>query len=280
MQGLEGDASSGAAAFAAELIEADARAVTLAPIAARAPGFDLAAAYEVQACINRERFAAGWHLVGRKIGFTNRGIWPLYGVDAPMWAPLFDRTVRNTESGRAVVSLAGTVQPRIEPEILFCLAAPPPAGLTEPAQVLRYVAWYAHSVEIVQSHFPGWKAQLPDFCADNACHARLVVGPSRKIAAGRDAQTIDGFANCRVALMHSGRVMQEGRGGNALGHPLLALAHLADVLAAQMRMPRLAAGEIVSTGTLTDAWPVAAGQTWSTRFTGLDVQDLEIEFLA
>ena len=31
-------------------------------------------------------------MVGRKIGFTNRGIWPLYGVDAPMWAPLFDRT--------------------------------------------------------------------------------------------------------------------------------------------------------------------------------------------
>ncbi|OGA00498.1 MAG: hypothetical protein A3H35_11250 [Betaproteobacteria bacterium RIFCSPLOWO2_02_FULL_62_17] len=268
------------AAIAAELIEAEARAATLAPIAARTPGFDLAAAYRVQAEITRQRLASGWRMVGRKIGFTNRGIWPLYGVDAPMWAPVFDRTVIHTETGRARVSLAGTVQPRIEPEILLCLAAPLPAGLTEPAQVSPYVAWYAHSVEIVHSHYPGWKAQLADFCADNACHARLLVGPARKVAAGKHAQTIADFENCQVALMHSGRVMQEGRGGNALGHPLLALAYLADVLAAQTRMPALAAGEIVSTGTLTDALPVAPGETWSTRFSGLEVQDLDIEFLA
>jgi len=280
MQGIDGAADPSAAAIATELIDAEARAATLAPIAARTPGFDLAAAYAVQACITRRRLAAGWRMVGRKIGFTNRGIWPLYGVDAPMWAPLFDRTVLGTESGRSAVSLAGTVQPRIEPEILFCLATPLPAGLTEPAQVLPHIAWYAHSVEIVHSHFPDWKAQLPDFCADNACHARLLVGPARNIAAGGDAQLLSRLRDCRVELMRAGKTLQEGRGGNALGHPLLALAYLADVLAAQMHMPALAAGEIISTGTLTDALPVAPGEIWSTRFSGLDVQDLHIEFLA
>ena len=267
-------------AIAAELNKAEACATTLEPIAARSAGFDLAAAYRVQAAMNRRRLAAGWRMVGRKIGFTNRGIWPLYGVDAPMWAPLFDRSVIRTDTHCASVSLAGTVQPRIEPEILFCLSAAPPAGLTAPAQVLPYVSWYAHSVEIVQSHFPGWKAQLADFCADNACHAKLVVGPARRVEEGGAAQLVAELENCRVKLLHSGRVLQEGRGGNALGHPLLALAHLADVLAEQPQMPGLAAGEIISTGTLTDALPVAPGETWSTRFSGIDIQDLDIEFLA
>jgi 2-oxo-3-hexenedioate decarboxylase len=42
----------------------------------------------------------------------------------------------------------------------------------------------------------------------------------------------------------------------------LALAHLVQVLASQPAAPLLAAGEIVTTGTLTDAWPVTPGETW------------------
>ncbi len=266
--------------LAAELMDAEARAVTLAPITARTPGFDLAAAYAVQAAITGARLARGWRLIGRKIGFTNRGIWPLYGVDAPMWAPLFEQTVIHANNGSAEVSLAGTVQPRIEPEILFCLAAPPPAGLRRPEEVLPYVAWYAHSIEIVQSHYPGWKAALPDFCADNACHACLVLGPSYAVASADAAQLIAQLENCSVSLIQNGVPRFEGRGGNALGHPLLALAHLCDVLGMQPEMPPLAAGEIISTGTLTDALPVAPGEIWSTRFKGLDVMDLEIRFAA
>ena len=264
--------------LAAELMDAEARGVTLPPIVARTPGFDLEASYAVQARITRERLARGWSLIGRKIGFTNRNIWALYGVDAPMWAPLFEQTVIRAENGIAEVPLAGTVQPRIEPEILFCLAGSPPAGLRRPEEVLPYVAWYAHSIEIVQSHYPRWKAALPDFCADNACHARLVLGPARAVASANAAALIAQLENCRVSLIQNGVPRLEGRGGNALGHPLLALAHLCDVLGAQHQMPPLATGEIISTGTLTDALPVAPGETWSTRFEGLDVKDLEIRF--
>ena len=261
----------------AELIEAEARAAMLAPIAARTPGFYIAAAYEVQAAITRHRLAAGWRVIGRKIGFTNRSIWPLYGVDAPMWAPVFDRTVIHASSTPVKVSLADTVQPRIEPEILFTLAAPIPAGLTRPEQVLPFIDGYAHSIEIVQSHFPDWKARLPDFCADNACHARLIVGPVRRIDRDASAMLLVALGECQVRLCRGAQVMLEGRGANALGHPLLALAHLADVVAAQGASP-LTEGEIVSTGTLTDALPIAPGELWSTRFSGLEVQDLEIVF--
>ena len=61
-------------------------------------------------------------------------------------------------------------------------------------------------------------------------------------------------------------VIDRGVGANVLGSPALALAHLARVLADQPQMPPLAAGELVTTGTITDAWPVAPGETWSSDY--------------
>ena len=61
-----------------------------------------------------------------------------------------------------------------------------------------------------------------------------------------------------------------------LGSPLLALAFLVEVLDKQG--DRLEPGEIVTTGTLTDAHPVAAGETWSTDLHGFALRNLEIQF--
>ena len=40
----------------------------------------------------------------------------------------------------------------------------------------------------------------------------------------------------------------------------------------------LAAGEIISTGTMTTAQPVAAGDTWTATLEGLDIPDLTARF--
>jgi 2-oxo-3-hexenedioate decarboxylase len=63
-----------------------------------------------------------------------------------------------------------------------------------------------------------------------------------------------------------------------LGSPAHALGFLADLLSEQPFMQQLAAGEIVSTGTVTDALPVKPGETWSTEITGLPVQNLTITY--
>ena len=55
-------------------------------------------------------------------------------------------------------------------------------------------------------------------------------------------------------------VVDSGVGANVLDGPAHALVHLRDVLASQPRFRRSRAGEIVTTGTLTDAWPVRAGR--------------------
>jgi len=42
--------------------------------------------------------------------------------------------------------------------------------------------------------------------------------------------------------------------------------------------PPLAAGEIVTTGTITDAWPVASGETWSADYGTLGLAGLTVDF--
>jgi 2-oxo-3-hexenedioate decarboxylase len=42
--------------------------------------------------------------------------------------------------------------------------------------------------------------------------------------------------------------------------------------------PPLAAGEIVTTGTLTRALPVSAGETWTTELTGVALDGIRVRF--
>jgi 2-oxo-3-hexenedioate decarboxylase len=63
-----------------------------------------------------------------------------------------------------------------------------------------------------------------------------------------------------------------------LGGPLNALAHLVRVLAGQPRFAPLAAGEIVTTGTITDAWPIKRDETWQSHYGSLGVEGLRLRF--
>ena len=60
--------------------------------------------------------------------------------------------------------------------------------------------------------------------------------------------------------------------------PLHALAHLTRVLADQRKYRLLGAGEIVTTGTITDAWPIAPGERWTSDYGGLGVNGLTLDF--
>ena len=57
---------------------------------------------------------------------------------------------------------------------------------------------------------------------------------------------------------------------------LLALGHLVRVLGNQPQFPTLSRGEIVTTGTLTDAWPVRRGETWSSDYGELGLPGLRL----
>ena len=81
--------------------------------------------YAAARALHERRLREGWRAVGRKIGFTNRTLWPLYGVYEPIWGIVYDRTLVRSRDGRATVPLTGLAQPRIEPEICFKLKKAP-----------------------------------------------------------------------------------------------------------------------------------------------------------
>jgi 2-oxo-3-hexenedioate decarboxylase len=81
-----------------------------------------------------------------------------------------------------------------------------------------------------------------------------------------------------LALWKGENLVDRGSGSNVLGSPLVALGHLVALLRAQPGAPPLAAGEIVTTGTLTDAHPVAPDETWRTEISGVALSGLKVRF--
>ena len=261
--------------LANELIDLHDHPRQVAQFSSRFPGLTAETGYAAAHRLHAHRLAQGWKLAGRKNGFTNRGIWERYGVNGPMWGAVYDRTFIFSKENKAVVPLAGLIQPRIEPEICFKLKAAPPVT-RDPVALLESIEWIAHSIEIVQCHHPEWKITLADCIADNALHGRLIVGTPVEI------HRISGLAAAlpflKVSLFKNQEKIDQGVGANVLDSPLLSLAFLVEILAAQKDAPPLSAGEIVSTGTLTDAHPVHAGETWSTDLHGFAARGMEITF--
>ncbi|MCC7370639.1 MAG: hydratase [Chloroflexi bacterium] len=266
-------------ALATELLDAlDRNVLIQTPFTDRDPAFDNAQAYEVNAELFRRRVARGERPVGRKIGFTNRTIWPEYGVYTPMWAHMYDSTVREVGAGPCTQRIGRLAQPRIEPEILFHFRSAPSADASE-RELLASIDWVAHSIELVQSHFPDWKFKAADTAAAFGLHGALIYGPRHRIAdLGDPDALVQALRTFRITLSKNGEAVAAGGGFNVLDSPLLALKHLLTVLRDQPQFEPVQAGEIVTTGTLTAAMPVQPGETWSTSFDGLGVTPLTVTF--
>ena len=250
----------------------------LSPLAGRVPGFDVATAYDVARQLRQLKLAGGRQLRGRKIGFTNRAIWAVYGVFQPIWGAMYDDTVHTLPGGSGSLSLHGLYEPRIEPEVVLHLASAPQSG-EGPAQLLARVDQVAHGFEIVQSPFPGWRFGTADAVAVGSLHGALCMGPA-VACADLAADPLAALSRFEITLSCDGVQRDLGRGANVLDGPLHALAHLVQVLADRPADEQLLAGEWISTGTLTAAWPVASGQRWQTQIQGIALPGLDLRFEA
>ena len=240
---------------------------------ARYPDFNLDDAYRVTALTNSMRAAQHYKPLGRKIGFTNRRMWDEYGVRAPNWGYVYDRTMHDLA---VPLSLAPYSEPKIEPEIMFGLAAAPSPGMDD-ATLLSCIAWVAHGFEIVQSIFPNWKFSAADSVVADAMHGALLIGPHHDIGS-RAGEWLRTLASFNIELYCDEQLMDRGHASNVLEGPLSAMRHLVEMLAHDPDNLPLAAGEIVSTGTLTRALPVKAGETWTTKLKDIALEGISLRF--
>lgn len=264
-------------AIANRLFAAFESAAQLSPLAGTQPGFDVDAGYAVLHALHGRRIGQGWRPLGRKIGFTNRTIWPRYGVYRPMWSHVWDRTVVFALHDKATLPLTGLMEPRIEPEVVFKLSQPLAAG-ADPEQLLEAVEWIAPGFEIVHSVFPGWKFTAPDCTAAFGLHGRLAVGTPIAVTPSNRERFARMLPQFKLTLRKADTVIDTGIGANVLDSPVNALAHLRDLLATQPQFERLSAGEIVTTGTITDAWPVSSGETWTSDYGDLGLAEITLTF--
>jgi 2-keto-4-pentenoate hydratase len=267
--------ASDIAAIARDAIAAITDHRQIALFSSRPGGLTLANAYRVTPLLRAAFEARGETIIGRKIGFTNREMWKVYGAKAPVWGYVTNRTTRDltlTPTQR----IADFVEPRIEPEIIFGMKSAPAPGMSETA-LLDCIDWVSFGYEIVQSIFPGWKFQAPDTVAANGVHGALLIG-TRHAIAPRKVQWLREFATFEVEMACPGKPTQHGGGALVLDSPLLALHHLVELLAQDPHNPQVGAGEIISTGTLTLAMAVSAGETWTAKASGIPLGEISLRF--
>lgn len=243
---------------AERLREAARRRVPCLPVRDLIGRDDLDAAYAVQQLLTQYRVAGGARVIGRKIGLTSTAVQEQLGVDQPDFGVLFDDMAH---TNGATIAFETVLQPRVEAEIAFVLAADLDQGTLEVAEVRAAVAYAVPALEICGSRVADWDISFGDTVADNASSGAFVLGTDRTTLDLVEPREVE------MSMTIDGETASTGTGAACLGDPLLALQWLAR-RALDLGDP-LRAGHVVLSGALGPMRPVAPGSTVSATVTGL-----------
>ena len=255
--------------IASEVSSSISLAKQIEPFSKRGLVLSLQEAYDVAGIVRQK--LGSTEIIGRKIGFTNRNIWSIYDVDEPIWGPMTTSSVSFFESNFLKIDQSQFCEPRIEPEIVVCLKQRPKHGSDNPE---IYLDWVAPGFEIVDSIYPNWKFSLTDAIASGGLHGCLVVGKKFNVNDRTERDLID----VRVSLYRGGKLEEEGSGANVLDGPISAVRYLHSGLNKIKNQDALSAGNIITTGTMTDAKPIFSKEKWSAKFDGVVESELNLEF--
>lgn len=212
--------------------------------------------------------------VGRKSGFTNRSIWGQLGIAAPIWNFIYDTTVSDTVAEPSI-NLYRMPKPRIEPEMVLHLTSAPVPGMST-ADLLECIDWVAPAFEIVFSIFANWKFTVADAAAAYGVHGALILS-ERFHLTGSQPERDEQLHSFTVELQSEAGDLRQGRATDVLGGPLEALKFLTEEIAHRPECEPLQPRELITTGTLTEAMPVKAGDVWSARFGGIPVSPITLK---
>jgi len=196
-------------------------------------------------------------------------------VSAPMWGAMYDDSVVEIGGGPARHGLAAYHGPRIEPEIAvhFSEAPPPDAGIED---LIQCIDWVAHGYEIVLSLADGAPVTAARAIGNGGMHGALLLG-ARRPTGELGADPVQALAGIGVELYCDGELKDTGTSGSVMGSPLNAIVHLMEGLRREGQTP-IRAGDLITTGTMTGAHPIAPGQRWATALSGTRLAGLDVTF--
>jgi 2-oxo-hept-3-ene-1,7-dioate hydratase len=247
-------------ALAAELIEAERSRTQTALISRRHPQATLDDAYAIQSALIARKLAAGRRRIGWKIGLTSRAMQQQLGIDTPDSGVLLDDMLF---ADGATVPPGRFIQPRVEAEIAFLLAAPLAGDVTR-MDVLAATAAVAPSLEILDTRIrrsdpaTGATRTIVDTVADNAANGGLVLGRERHDPRAQDLRRTGAI------VTRDGTVEETGLGAGVLNDPCLGIVWLARRLATYGQ--GLAAGDIVLSGSFIRAIEAPSGSRFHADF--------------
>jgi 2-keto-4-pentenoate hydratase len=229
---------------------------------------DEAQGYALQQTLNRLLVEAGMGVqAGHKIGCTTPVMQAFLNIPNPCAGRIFARTVIQG-SGR--IPRAGFVKVGIECEIAVELQADLGGADHTRESVADAVGGVMAAIEIVDDRYADFrKLGVPTLIADDFFDSGCVLG--RPVRQWRDLD----LASLRGRTVINGTEVGQGRGSLVMGHPLTALAWLANSRA-KHRLGPLRAGEFVLLGSVVETKWLNAGDQARVEIEGLGELSLHV----
>jgi 2-keto-4-pentenoate hydratase len=204
-------------------------------------------------------------VAGYKIGLTTPVMQQLCGIGEPCYGTIFAREVHDR---RAELAAADYCRLGVETELAFRLGDDLPGG-GKPKDFAAAVESAMAAIELIEDlRYDYKRLDAAAMVAGNVWNAGVVLGTPTTDWRNRD------LARVTARLSINGREIGGGSGSDVMGHPLNALAWLADKLATD-GMP-LRRGMIVMTGSMVPIQYPVAGDRVAVEVSGLGTAELVV----
>jgi 2-oxo-3-hexenedioate decarboxylase len=241
--------------LAEHLENAELQAYDVVKITDAHPDMDWDDAYAVQDEIRRRKEARGNKTAGLKCGLTSFAKMKQMGVETPVFGFISDYMAR-PDGGE--IKISELIHPKVEAEICIVTKAPLRGPGCHLAAVMAATDFVVPAVEVIDSRYRDFKFDLKSVIADNTSSSRFVIGGRSRELDELDLRTLG------VVLEINGEIRTMACGAAVLGHPLAAVAMLANHLGA--RGQEIPAGTFIMTGGVTEAITVKAGDSVTVRY--------------
>jgi len=224
------------------------KAESLTQFSSEIKDFKRVDAYSIQEEGIKLREQAGEKVIGLKMGLTSEGKRKQMNLDAPLYGVLTDKM--QVENG-GVYHLAGSIHPKIEPEIVFYIDKDLKGSVTR-SQVLDACSAVGSALEILDSRYTGFKYfSMEDVISDNSSSSHYILGPKTT-----DFKKID-LINLKMEMKINGLIAQSGSSKEISDDPVVSVIQLAELLAERGQF--IPAGSFVLAGAATAAVSLEAG---------------------